>query len=330
MVCQSCGTEAPTKYIEFYSNIGVLIVRFEQFVKGNLCKSCIRENFWKHILINLLLGWWGIISFFATIFFMISNFISYVGTRKLEAAPSGQLGAHTIRLRWVIAGRLALIFFILWLVCVIGAVLAHAPTPVQSAAEVQATAQALADVTAPTQIEAKMGEFARAANRVYGPVSNTLTGQQDKKLELSSSVLRQHNFIAQARFYNPDISAEFGWSYGLLFRSTRDGQYRLYVTSEGYWFLDLVTGPDNNPIFKEIANSKAPGLDLSKSGWNQLGVVVSGIDALFFINGTYVDTLDVSMQTDAGEIKAGIDFILDYEMDGRPTRYQDFTVWELP
>lgn len=32
MVCESCGVEAPTKYVELYQNIGLLIL--------NLHKSC--------------------------------------------------------------------------------------------------------------------------------------------------------------------------------------------------------------------------------------------------------------------------------------------------
>ena len=64
--CQYCGLEAPTKYVEFYQNIGALVMRFPKSVKGNLCKHCINEVFWKFTLIDLVAGWWGVISFFIT------------------------------------------------------------------------------------------------------------------------------------------------------------------------------------------------------------------------------------------------------------------------
>lgn len=87
MICQCCGVEAPTKYVEFHQNIGALLVRFHRAIKGNLCKSCINKYFWKFTLINLTLGWWGTISFFLTPFFILNNLIRYLGTLKLPSAP---------------------------------------------------------------------------------------------------------------------------------------------------------------------------------------------------------------------------------------------------
>jgi hypothetical protein len=43
--CQSCGVEAPTKYVEFYQNIGALFMRFSKSIKGILCKNCINHCF---------------------------------------------------------------------------------------------------------------------------------------------------------------------------------------------------------------------------------------------------------------------------------------------
>jgi hypothetical protein len=89
MICQCCGVEAPTKYVEFYQNIGALLVRFHKAVKGNLCKSCINKYFWEFTLINLTLGWWGTISFFLTPFLILNNLIRYLGTLKLPGVPVG-------------------------------------------------------------------------------------------------------------------------------------------------------------------------------------------------------------------------------------------------
>lgn len=39
MICQSCGVEAPTKYVAFYQNIGALVMRFTRSAEGRMCKS---------------------------------------------------------------------------------------------------------------------------------------------------------------------------------------------------------------------------------------------------------------------------------------------------
>ncbi len=87
MICQTCGVEAPTQYVEFHYNIGMLIVRTHKSLKGTLCKACITKNFWEFTLINLLAGWWGVISLFVTPVFLIHNSIQYLKARKLEPVP---------------------------------------------------------------------------------------------------------------------------------------------------------------------------------------------------------------------------------------------------
>jgi hypothetical protein len=72
-VCQICGVEAPTKYVEFSQNIGALFMRFSTSIKGNLCKYCINHYFWSFTGTTLVYGWWGVISFFVTPFFLLNN-----------------------------------------------------------------------------------------------------------------------------------------------------------------------------------------------------------------------------------------------------------------
>lgn len=89
MICQACGIEAPTQYVEFHYNIGLLIVRTQKSLKGTLCKTCITKNFREFTLINLLAGWWGVISFFVTPVFLVQNIIQYVKVRSLAPVPVG-------------------------------------------------------------------------------------------------------------------------------------------------------------------------------------------------------------------------------------------------
>jgi len=83
-VCQACRTRAPVRYNEFYANIGMFVVRRQMSVKGKMCKKCINKYFLQYTLINLFLGWWGLISFFATCFFMINNIVRYIWSIQLK------------------------------------------------------------------------------------------------------------------------------------------------------------------------------------------------------------------------------------------------------
>ncbi len=79
-----CGATAPTKHNEFHANIGMLLARRQMSIKGNLCKNCTNKYFWQYTLINVFLGWWGVISFFATIIFILNNTFRYLGTITLK------------------------------------------------------------------------------------------------------------------------------------------------------------------------------------------------------------------------------------------------------
>ncbi len=94
MICQVCGVEAPTKYMSLHQNIGALVVRFSKSLEGEMCKTCIHKHFWKFTLTNLLLGWWGVISFIITPFLILNNVIRYVLCLGLEPVPPGAQPPH--------------------------------------------------------------------------------------------------------------------------------------------------------------------------------------------------------------------------------------------
>jgi hypothetical protein len=82
--CESCGIPAPTKYVEFYENVGALVMRFHRSAKGNLCKPCINKYFWDFTGKTMLLGWWGIISFIVTPLILINNTLRFIGSIGLK------------------------------------------------------------------------------------------------------------------------------------------------------------------------------------------------------------------------------------------------------
>ncbi len=53
-------------------------MRFQRSIRGYLCKSCIHTNFWKFTGLTLATGWWGFVSFFVNIFFILNNVGRYL------------------------------------------------------------------------------------------------------------------------------------------------------------------------------------------------------------------------------------------------------------
>ena len=86
--CQACGRQAPSKYVEFYQNIGALVMRFHKSLKGNLCRQCIDKYFWEYTLYTLFLGWWGMISLIVTPFLLVNNIVRYLFCLGMPPVPA--------------------------------------------------------------------------------------------------------------------------------------------------------------------------------------------------------------------------------------------------
>lgn len=94
-VCQACGTRAPTRYVEFYQNIGALVVRFHKSVRGRLCKRCVHKYFWSFTPITLAVGWLGTISIIVAPIFVLNNVGRYLLCLTMPGVPDG---AESLRL----------------------------------------------------------------------------------------------------------------------------------------------------------------------------------------------------------------------------------------
>ena len=89
MICEACGVEAPTKQVEFHQNIGAFLGRVHFSVEGEFCKSCVHKLFWKLNMINLLLGWWSLVSMFVTPLFILYNLVRYLCCLGMPPVPHG-------------------------------------------------------------------------------------------------------------------------------------------------------------------------------------------------------------------------------------------------
>lgn len=85
--CQNCGMLAPTKWVVFYQNIGMLVTRQRSEVAGHLCRRCIGAYFRSYTLTTLFLGWWGTISLFLTPLILVNNTWRFATSLTLDKPP---------------------------------------------------------------------------------------------------------------------------------------------------------------------------------------------------------------------------------------------------
>lgn len=82
--CQACNRIAPLKHVKLLQNIGLLFERRSKQIEGNFCKNCIDKYFARLTLKTFIFGWWGIISFFVTIWYLLNNIFVFLGSIKMK------------------------------------------------------------------------------------------------------------------------------------------------------------------------------------------------------------------------------------------------------
>lgn len=89
MICQSCGVEAPTRKVFFVQHIGAIVMFFHRRIGGLFCRNCVNKWFSQYFFVTLALGWWGIISVFATPVVLIIDIVNYFRAWSLAPVPPG-------------------------------------------------------------------------------------------------------------------------------------------------------------------------------------------------------------------------------------------------
>ena len=91
MICQSCGVEAPTRKVFFVQHIGAIVMFFHRRIGGLFCRNCVNKWFSQYFFVTLALGWWGIISLFATPVVLIIDIVNYFRAWSLAPVPPGAI-----------------------------------------------------------------------------------------------------------------------------------------------------------------------------------------------------------------------------------------------
>lgn len=162
---------------------------------------------------------------------------------------------------------------------------------------------------------------------LFGPSSGSLPHEpEDNAIEEYKPGVSVADFIAEATFYNPYPSTEGDWDYGFLCRYlSYETFYLIRVESDGDWEHWVYLDRDWTKVEDGYISDLRTGADQS----NRLRIIVIGDRGEFYVNGEFVASLDMSDLTDAGDISVATETARGSGIEGKVTRFEDFTVWSL-
>ena len=151
----------------------------------------------------------------------------------------------------------------------------------------------------------------------------------DDFIENRYAYVTMADFIVEATFVNPYASSYAPWDYGFIVRDHRVGNETTFmlirVTGNERW---IVSGHEFG-IYYEMDDGWVPGLNIWDGGRNHLMLVAIEERGLFFVNGNFVTSLDLSDMSQAGDIAVVTGSIAGNEVAGEVTQYEGFKVDEL-
>jgi hypothetical protein len=86
--CHACGAIAPTRFVDFKQNVGMLVMRRSTNYCGEFCKPCVHKHFWKATGTTLAVGWLGRISMFVAPVYVVNNIVRYVAVLGMPGPGS--------------------------------------------------------------------------------------------------------------------------------------------------------------------------------------------------------------------------------------------------
>lgn len=164
-------------------------------------------------------------------------------------------------------------------------------------------------------------------DQAFGPESGELVHALDDLIKLQSAGVDYQNFIASTTFVNPFAASVNDWDYGLSFRAN-NSNYWLVLASEGYWELaDRQEDVENDVT---VAEGDLLNLNLGADQTNDLLLIVWGNSGTFFVNDTFIATLDLSSNTASGDVEVMTAYYFDHEIEGEATGFEALVIFPLP
>ena len=160
----------------------------------------------------------------------------------------------------------------------------------------------------------------------FGPISGSIEhNPDDGSIDLYRTYAQLGDGIVEARFLNPYSAQEGSWSSGFLFRQGASNEFHAVIVDEsGRWYHRLRTGDVEST--QRLAVDISSHISTSPAGSNHIRIITLGDDGWLFINGVYVDRLDLSGGLDSGSVSAVGSYFTGHGIAGRSTRFSDLTV----
>ena len=167
----------------------------------------------------------------------------------------------------------------------------------------------------------------------FGPIDGELRHDpSDGLIKTEYARVSMSDMIVSATFVNPYSAASNLWDYGFIIRDRGAGStaqfIEVVVTSLGYWVASWRRGQDTESV--QIAEGTlAAEFDTGAGGQNIVWLAAIGNRGLFFVNGEYVSSLDLSEVGGAGDIAVITGAFTGDEVAGAVTRFEEFQVFPL-
>ena len=172
------------------------------------------------------------------------------------------------------------------------------------------------------------GDFTvRSLSRAYGPFDGIIRHDpHDGSIDGSGTNISLIDGIIEATFFNPYASSVGNWSNGIFVRNSGFNEFHgLIMNQSGQWFHHVSTGDtDPRQVLKQRYSSLVRTTGASS---NRMRIIVLGSEGWLFLNGTYIDKLDLSGWTESGPISAVTNYFTGDGIAGYSTRFEGFTIW---
>ena len=160
----------------------------------------------------------------------------------------------------------------------------------------------------PTPVPTSGAVATQTPSYVFGPESGSIEHNPDDGLiDVHQANVSLSDGIIEARFFNPYSTRAGSWSVGFLFRNSgHNVVHMVVVSSQSAWYHYLRT--EDVDAEQELAAEYTNQLNTDSRGNNHVRIVVKGSEGWLFINGIFVDALDLSGLTEEGSIGSGFIF----------------------
>ena len=169
----------------------------------------------------------------------------------------------------------------------------------------------------------------RPLRKTYGPLDGAIEHDPDDGfIDTHRTFTSLADGIIEARFFNPYSAEDGSWSNGFLVRQGDPNEFHAVVVhSRSWWVHRLRTGDIDTQ--QELAERTSAHISTGPSGSNHIRIIALGAEGWLFINGAYVDRLDLGGGLEAGSVAAVGGYFTGDGIAGKSTRFEEFTIWSI-